>query len=395
MSIEHFTDSEKIVMLSLMRNPEHRDTDIVKATGMNLFTFNKIKNSLLRRQLLVKYYVPNYSRLGFEILIASSGSGQGELLGSSELMKLHDSINEELPSKFIFSLKENNQGLFFSVLRDYTEMKRIWNLKRTIVDMMDLREGKIEHSIFSLRKLWVERFFDVQSLLSRELDDQMEIPKLPAGNVAQEMASLSWIDFFSHGEGETTYLNEIEDRLLFEIVRTPSAKESDLIEKLDVSRYKYTRIKEDLLRRKMIKPFYATSPMHMGYDVLIFGHMRFAPGKKPLELLKRYSESIPENLISIVYDSMEGIFIGIYRNLSKASEAVSIIRDKMNELDFLEEEPNIKIFSLPNCIGEMSLSFHLPFLGMKAGQSDNDMIEELTSIISRYRGSQHRSPPSP
>ena len=107
MEIQRFTETEKMVILSLMKNPEHRDTDIVKAIGMNLYTFNKTKNSLMKKGLLVKYYVPNYSCLGFEILLTSFGSGEGAHFGAGRMLKVHMDALDRSPVNFIFSMMEN------------------------------------------------------------------------------------------------------------------------------------------------------------------------------------------------------------------------------------------------------------------------------------------------
>jgi len=199
------------------------------------------------------------------------------------------------------------------------------------------------------------------------------------------------MDFFRYDNESCANLDELSLKVLIELVKGPGTKDPEIIRDLGISRYKFHKIKDDLLRMKLIKPFYAASSIHLGYDVLIFGRMKFGPSKNPKKLIEEFRGSIPENLLFLMFDSTEGIFLGTYRNLSEGSDAISQIGSKMNELNFLTDEPDIKIFSLPNCADEMYLTFHNPFLKGIQDLNEDEVKDMLDAIISRSQGSQHHN----
>ncbi len=265
MSIEGLTQNESAVLLALMRNPEHSDTDISKAIGMNLFTFNKLKNSLMKRRLLSKYYVPNYGRLGLEILVVSHGSSMDSFNLEQKAEDLNIMADDGFFSIPIFSILEGNNGVSFHIVSDFTNLKRMMRIKGNLLESMDIPVRSIHHSLFSLKDLKIERFFDVQGLLEEHVGDR-EVPKLDADTPAQFAAFRDWSEFFDMADGpEEDVLDEGSFQVLKEIVRRPECKETDLINEMGISRYRFRKIKDRLLETGYIKPFYGTNVVGMGY----------------------------------------------------------------------------------------------------------------------------------
>jgi DNA-binding MarR family transcriptional regulator len=349
-------------MLSLMRNPEHSDTEISKAIGMNLFTFNKTKNSLSRRGMLSKYYVPNYGKMGLEILSVSHGSGIDTFICDRETDMLEAGPDRDILDLSIFRLLEGNNGIIFQVLSDYTNLKRLMRIKENILHSNLAPVGSMKNSLFSLKDLKIERFFDVQALLEADIGDRT-IPILPLNTPAQLAASRDWSHFFDIGE--TTHGSDLDEesfRVLLAIVSKPDSREGDLIEQLGISRYKLRKVKDKLLEDGYIKPFYGTNVVGMGYEVLIFTHMKFKAGHDPRDLFNNFEGRMPSNLMIVALDHTEVIGLGIFKNLTDGSRAQMNMRKAMVDFDFLEGEPDIMIFSLPNCSESPPLSFQSPLI---------------------------------
>ena len=360
MQFDRFTRTESAVILALMRNPEHSDTEISRAIGMNLFTFNKIKNSLMKRKMLEKYYVPNYGKLGLEILSVSHGSGMDSFNCQTEGSLPLKSGEYSLPHMSIFGIMEGNNGVVFHVIKDFTHLKRLMRIKEKMIDSSEMFSGSIEQSIFSMKDLRIERFFDVHGLLEEDVGER-KIPVIPPENPAQEAASREWSEFFRTGSNSEPVILEQEERgTLLELLRNPERKERDIIRDLNLSRYRFRKIKDMLLQEGFIKPFYGTNVIGMGYEVLIFTHMRFKAGQDPRELFEIYESRMPSNLMIVAFDHSEVIGLGIFRNLTEGSRAQMNMRKAMMDYGFLDGEPDIKIFSLPNCRDEPSLTFNNP-----------------------------------
>lgn len=355
-----YTRNEKAVILSIMRNPEHTDKDISSTIGMNLYTYNKVKNSLLKRHLTVKHYVPNYQKLGFEILSVSSG-----IISDPSL--LENIITEKIaenraihPDFSIFGILEENNGILFNIIPDFTSLKRIQRIKELIKDRETRTSITLDNTYFSFKDLRIERFFDVEEIISNEIPD-WEIPRIDPVTPAQIAASRPWSEFFRTGVScDQTDLDDATMKVLIEIVKNPGGREGELIGNLGTTRYRFRRMKDGLLEDGYIKPFWTSRIEGMGYDVMMFTRMKLKPGLDMDDLFNRFQNRMPMNLTVMAYDHSDGIGIGLYRNLMEGSRAQSEMRNAMIERDLIIGEPEVKVFSLPNCIYSGPLSFHNP-----------------------------------
>ena len=375
----HLTDNEKVVVLSLMRNPEHSDTEISGSIGMNLFTFNKIKNSLTRRGLFLKHYVPNYARIGFEILVVTHGSGMAEMIDKRFDEKVREKLFEILPTHSIFRLMGSNQGMSYHVIPDFTTLKQGWKLKGDLVGSYERDLEEMKNAVFSLKNVQIKRFFDVQSLIEMSMNEEVEVPFLQPQSSAQDAASIPWSVFFEWDRDlECFPLDDMDMKVLIEIVKDPYSKGSGIIASLGLSRYKFNNIKEKLFKNGFIKPFFAADIMAMGYDVLMFTHLRFSPGLDPMKVFREYHDVLPSNLLTIIFDGIEGLVMGVYHDLSEGSEEQTLMRNALMEMNILDREPDVRVFSLPNCKSDLPLSLHRPL-------EDRIRWKDLPAVISELR----------
>lgn len=379
----HLTDNEKVVVLSLMRNPEHSDTEISGSIGMNLFTFNKIKNSLIRRGLFLKHYVPNYARIGFEILLVTHGSGMAEMIDKRFDEKVREKFFKTLPTHSIFRLMGSNQGMSYHVIEDFTTLKQGWKLKGDALGSYERDLDEMKNAIFSLKNVQIKRFFDVQSLIEMSMNEEVDVPFLRPQGPAQVAATIPWSVFFEWDPDlDLPPLDDMDLKVLIEIVKDPNSKGSGIIESLGLSRYKFNNIKEKLFKNGFIKPFFAADITAMGYDVLMFTHLRFSPGLDPMEVFSEYHDVLPQNLLTIIFDGIEGIVMGVYHDLSEGSEEHALMRNALMGMNILDREPEVRVFSLPNCNMELPLSLHIPLEDRVRWKDLPAVISELKRIIS-------------
>ncbi len=379
----HLTDNEKVVVLSLMRNPEHSDTEISGSIGMNLFTFNKIKNSLIRRGLFLKHYVPNYARIGFEILLVTHGSGMAEMIDKRFDEKVREKFFKTLPTHSIFRLMGSNQGMSYHVIEDFTTLKQGWKLKGDALGSYERDLDEMKNAIFSLKNVQIKRFFDVQSLIEMSMNEEVDVPFLRPQGPAQVAATIPWSVFFEWDPDlDLSPLDDMDLKVLIEIVKDPNSKGSGIIESLGLSRYKFNNIKEKLFKNGFIKPFFAADITAMGYDVLMFTHLRFSPGLDPMEVFSEYHDVLPQNLLTIIFDGIEGIVMGVYHDLSEGSEEHALMRNALMGMNILDREPEVRVFSLPNCNMELPLSLHIPLEDRVRWKDLPAVISELKRIIS-------------
>ncbi|MFW3146269.1 MAG: hypothetical protein ACMUIE_05610 [Thermoplasmatota archaeon] len=389
------TPNESHVMLSLITNPEHSDTELSEAVGMNPFTFNKVKNSILKRGLLRRELVPNYGRVGFELLVVSFGGRIETFLDPVSRMEMLQKLEGEIPTHFFFRLMEATQGLGLHALEDFTLFKKGLVLKRKIASFMGDNLSSIEHVAFSFRDIRMEKFFDLGDLLSDIYGNGMEVPKLEPTSPAQKAASISWFDFFNYDrKGNGSDIDDREMDIMKVLVSRPMLSDPELCELLSMSRYKLRKARDSFYERGLLKPLLIPDPRVLGLDVIIFTHAMFKPECQPMELLHQYSEHFPPNLILVVSDFQEAVALGVYRTLSEGVNAQKRMIEELSAQNVLEKEPVSHIFSLPNCRGDWPLTLQGPLMNKGDWALSPQVMEWLVKISPRGPGSRRRSPRS-
>ncbi|MGA1865880.1 MAG: hypothetical protein ACMUFK_00265 [Thermoplasmatota archaeon] len=376
--------NEKAVLLSIMKNPEHGDRERANSIDMNLYTFNKIKNKLMREMVFKKEYIPNFGLLGFEILIASFGSGMEPYLPEDVQNKLGCNVLEKAPTHLVFFISEPGMGLGFHAVEDFTSMKNglVWAEKR-VFNTLNMERSEMELVPFSFRDLKVERMFDLSDLMVSSLALDRLIPTLEGDTAPQQAAARSWGDFFELGGCRPAVdLDDTEWSVLVQLVTYPEGSDQFHVEQSGLSRYRFQRIRDSLFGSGVIKPLVILNPLLIGLEVLTFFHIRFRPSVDPLELWGSKDWEIPPNLILAILDRQDAVGIGLYPNLAEGSKANHGLLSNMGRLNILEGSPHIQVFSLKDIISRSGwqLTFARPLLQKGEWKIPPQLLDWLGSI---------------
>ncbi len=345
---QELTEKEKTVVLSLMMNPEHSDTERASSVSMNIFTYNKIKNHLLKNGLLRKEFVPNYGILGFEIFLSSFGNRiQPYMSGPIDMNFGHDLL-EKVPSHLIFFLSEPGQGLGFHALEDFTSMKSgFLQAERRLFDTLKMERNEMSIVPFSFRELKIGRMFDLYRLVCESFRCSVDVERIDPKNPGQEVSALSWREFFERGSiNEPLELGPEEWRILVNIVKHPLVPDQVLAEKGGMSRYRMRRIRDEIFGASAVKPVYIPNPTSIGLDVLIFTHLRFKPSVDMMEHFENLEDGLPANIILTIMDKQDAIGIGLFPTLKEGSKAQTDMFSAMQKMNLFESTPHVQVFSL-------------------------------------------------
>lgn len=377
MSLLPLTENERKVMLSIMENPEHSDTDLSRAVDMNLYTFNKVKNGLNRKDLMRKAIVPNYSLTGFELMAVTSGRNIDNFLNPSSNKELVGSLHTEIPTRFLFTLMEHHQGLGVHALEDYTSLKRGLQMKQTIINRLGIHVGQMSHSLFSFRDADFLRFFDLKPLMERMYGEGIVTPSLKPGNPAQRMCRMSWTDFFHLSPDKIPPLDRISSDVLLEMVKDPEKSDKALSDLLGISRYKVRRIKDDLYTEGYARTIVIPNYYELGFKVIMFIHMKI----RNIEPVKRFLTPIGEGgiprIIFLVLDGLESAGMGLFPNLEEATKMYQKIQIIVGEQEALGENPTIQMISLPNCDIKSPFFFSKPLEHKGSWDIDLDALDRV------------------
>ncbi len=375
MAVRKLTEKERTVLLYSMRYPEHSDTELARHADMNLFTFNKVKNSLRQRGLLRRLLVPNYGSLGFEIISTFSGSNMEYLQSPISRDLLKKRMREEKPGKLFFSFLEAHQGMGMLVAEDFTALRRAELNKRRVQAELNIPSGDIDLRSLSLRDVMFKRFFDLYPLMIKEYGDDIMIGDIEAVSEAQKAVETTWEDFLSQKvEAPPAQLSEVEASLLNEIVRSPSARDQELCRNVGISRYRIRRIKDELFGQGLIKSIHIPFLSRLGYEVMMFTSLSFVPDMDIRSNMKKHWANAMPNVIFMAFDDMNGIGLGVFPDLSSASITHGMFQKALGDLNLLEEDPMIQFFSIPNGVYDNWFRFQDPLI-TKGVWSLSDMVE--------------------
>ncbi|MGA1820008.1 MAG: hypothetical protein ACMUHU_03260 [Thermoplasmatota archaeon] len=394
MPAAELTNNEKAVLLSILRNPEHGDTERASSIGMSIFTFNKIKNRLSRDGFIKREYVPNYGLLGFEILVATYGTRMEPYLAEEIKKELGPSVMSKAPTHLVFFLSEPGMGVGFHAVEDFTSMKTglLWSEKR-IFNALKMDRNEMTLVPFSFKDMKVEKMFDLYNLVSGLFALEREIPCLGTTTPGQCASGLSWSEYFEIGAKEPTVeLNDVEWSLLVQLVTFPDGTDQFHVEKSGLSRYRFKRVRDRLFDLKVIKPLLIPNPFLIGLEVLIFSHLRFRSSVDSVELWNQSHWEMPSNLILTILDRQDAIGIGLYPNLAEGSKAHNALVSTMGRMNILEGNPHVQVFSLGNLASEPGwpLTFGNPLVQRDNWELPPELIGWLESISSSVQGSEHR-----
>ncbi|MDG6225839.1 MAG: hypothetical protein QCI82_10050 [Candidatus Thermoplasmatota archaeon] len=379
MDMPRLTRKEMAVIRSVMKNPEHTDLERANSMDMNAFTFNKIKNKLIRDRTLRREYVPNYGLLGFEILASSFGSRLDPFFSDGSKRYLESNILERAPTHIVFFLSEPGQGLGFHIIEDFSSMKGgLQKGERMLFELLGAHIGEMSMVPFSLKDVKVESMFDLLRLVEASFDGGIEVPFLEPRDNAQEASSLTWMEFFEKGShGEDTDITENEMHVLLRMVSDPEGRTM-----ADLSRYRLNRIRDRLLERRLVKPLVIPDPIRIGFRVLSFCHMRLRPGAD-LDDIKGGSKDIPPNMVLTLHDSQDAIGIGLYPDLDGSSRAVNRLMDVIGGQNVLDGPVHFQVFSLASSADRWPLTFANPLVQKGKWTIPEELFDIVKGITSR------------
>jgi hypothetical protein len=393
------SENEKTVLLSILRNPEHSDMERASSLGLNHFTFNKIKNHLVRDGLFKREYVPNYCSLGFEIFVASFGSRMEPFIDEKFKAELGAQIMGKAPGHIVFFISEPGLGLGFHAVEDFTSMKNgLIRSEKVIFDALGMERSDMTIVPFSFRDMKVGKIFDLNDLIAERFALDIDVPKLEPKTPGQVAANLSWDEYFDIGScGPEVELNDTEWSLLVQLVSHPDGSDQFHVDESGLSRYRFKRIRDFLLDAKFIKPLIIPNIQKVGLEVLIFSHLRFKPSIDPFELWESGNWKLPSNLILMIMDRQDAIGIGLYPNLSEGSKAHHGLLNAMVRMNILEGNPHVQVFSLGNLelMNKWPISFADPLIQKGNWAIPGELLDWLKDISSAVPGSQPRNQRSP
>ena len=336
-----FLPFEKLVIVSMVEDPDRTDMEIAEIHGMSVSTVASVRRRLIDAGALFYINVPSFHKLGCEMLAFHKGPLDPAV--SNEVKASHY-MEFCVASPQIFDAIIGSQSLvFMSVLRDSAELEDLMlRHGRFFSGMRKPSKARLSNTAFPYKVSkgtyttnfapLVHRFFD--------LDTPRPAPHPP---VSVEVT--------------TPDLSENEQNVLMALVEHPAAPDREIASIVGLSRQAVTRIRHKLQEEEYYTFICVPRLYRWGFEIFTTIHVRFAAD---FAWSDRYDEQ-PSEPIDYSFFSL------LKPDEAVASHMISTFHDYTRGLEdslawyhkekAFDGEPDITLMSLEHCVEIKTFEF--------------------------------------
>lgn len=266
---KRLTKKERDTIWALVNYPTLNDKALAKKTQLKISTITAIRRRLRSKGYYWTVNIPNFYRLGFELMSVEYGSFN-EAVPIEKRTKFFKDFVEQRPNT-IFSLMSRSNGVVFNVARNYSEASEHFEeLEMFLTSHHLTAENGWKKVLFSFKtsKLW--NFLNFSPVIRYAFHIQKKV---------------NHREICSDKEAETVRLSKKERRVMYGLVKYPEEPDNNIADRFNVSRQAVSTIKkrfekEDLISTQRIMDF-----KHTECNLLTFSYTYFGPSS-PLETRK-------------------------------------------------------------------------------------------------------------
>ena len=260
------TRKEKLVLYGLVRYPQLIDKELSVTLNLKHSTVTSIRQRLKENGFFRTIKVPMLQNIGCKLLVVIYTSFN-PIIPLEERVQITGKAIEVFEEIF-FSVGEQEKGFSLSFSKDYSTIGKINDIRTQTFGGRGLLEGKYPTEVlfpFNISKIY--RFFDFSPLLN----DLFGL-ELDGGE------SYANINFMKR---EVDTLTDSEKTVYCMLIAHPESTDSNIGNKLGVSRHTVARIKKMLERQENIKKIRMPNLAKLGFEILAFYHIKFNPQNPP------------------------------------------------------------------------------------------------------------------
>ncbi len=315
------------LLCGITKYPHLEAKELSKILGLSQWSVYKGIEKMKAAGLYKEVFVPDFSSLGFELLVAGYGSLTKKKMHAIE--NLRKMKRRSFSSRIFYAFAESYKGFVFALAKSYTDFARsLIYAERQIGVRELLRSENVNIAFLPLPLTQIPVSFDYSGILCR--------------NVGIKLSEEYRI------KNKKRKLSKIDVRVMMEILKNPNAKSTDIAKNLGISIQRALRIKKELIENGVLRKRMIPNMELFGYEVLVFAHWQTNPEK--MEFLKNLDFSGNEYDISpiifLAYTPLEGIAIASFKNLQESREIISLFENLGERMGVLNGEPNILFLSL-------------------------------------------------
>ncbi|MCY3413578.1 MAG: hypothetical protein INQ03_18190 [Candidatus Heimdallarchaeota archaeon] len=339
------SENEKLVLHSLVKWPNLSDQQIHSRIKMKKSTFSSIKTRLRERQMFTKIYIPNFSKLGFELLHVQFGN-LNRFTTYEERMRIAGEMMKSFKEDF-FVVSESNKALNLSISKNYTEFaKNIEKFYQVYSENNFLSKEGLKIISFPFETTRIRSFLDFEPLMNKLFDLKAEETD---PHRCQEPS------------GKVVKLTKAETKVLIGLIKYAEESDTFIAEKINVSRNTVASSKRKFVKEKILYPKIIPNLPLLGFKILALTYRRFNPEVS----MKDREDSvllIKEKLSPHFYisNNLEGILISAHQSFEDYDKSNDEIMKFNLKHNYMKEEPQEFKFSIP----DIKIIKHYDFLSV-------------------------------
>ena len=343
MSSVPFTMNERNICYQLVAYPDSSDKDISLKLGLGISTVTKIRNRFLNEGLLRPVNIPSIQRLGAEILSLGYGEWNPNISREKKFEKGEEWLNHVSGS--FLSLGDGNQALGLGFHRDFTMVTKSNLMTRRMLCRSPLMtSGDLNSIIMSFNLAKTYRFFNYTPLIAKALDINDPDYREPD---------------FQFSDTEEVNLSRKEKLVLYGLVKYPAHNDKNLRTILGISRQTISSVRKRFRRDGIITKRYIPDIVKIGFDVLVFTHVRLKNDSDPDPdlLMERLKE---DDIIFSIYHGTDIITISAFSSFARTKERVTgFLKDTREQSNFATD-PIVYLFSARDVLYQLNHSYEVP-----------------------------------
>ena len=321
------TKNEEKVLCGLMMHPEKNDSELSSELNVKLSTLTSIKKRLHDQEFFRKLNVPMLDRLGCELLAVTYAQFNPVIPLEERVQATKKTI--EVFDELVFSVGEQEKGFSVNLSKNYTNIGRINEVRTETFGRLGLIEKEYPNeAIFPFETSQIIRFFDFYRVLNKFFS--LENPKISK--------TKNWFNNL-----KKTEFTDKEKKVYAAVIEHPEATTQEIGDLVGLSRHTVSRMKKQFFENDLIRETTIPNLKKLGFEILVFYHIKFNPNKAPNEKDISYLDS--PSTIFLACRKFETLIISAYPTYQEYKQ------DEMDKIRFLKEN---------------GLISHAPFIGTYA-----------------------------
>ena len=319
------SQNEARVLHSLIKWPDLTDQAVHSQIGMKKSTFSSIKTRLKENGYYTRYYVPNFPKIGLEMLVALHGH-LNRFTSLEERMRVAKDLLESFVEDFHIA-SESNKAFNLSASTNLTEYSK--NQEKFVQlysenKFLDKNGMSVVYFPFEISR--VRAFMDYESLVAKIFgfasDSYDKRQTIPNGQVTRAK------------------LTKAEKKVLAGLVQFPEESDTLIADKVGVSRNTVANAKKKFLEQNICFPRAVPNLQKLGLKILVFSYRKFNPMTTMTQRAEA-SEMVRQLLAPFMYISknLDGIVVSAHRSFEEYNQAHDEIMRFYLKHDYIIDEP--------------------------------------------------------